>query len=78
VDPASPSVPGLSTEISAALASLSVAQREALLIIEVLGFTYREAAEITGVAEGTFKSRVHHSRVHLHEWLRAEGRADEL
>lgn len=73
-----PGGPATATEISAALAALPVAQREAILIIEVLGYTYREAAQITGVAEGTFKSRVHHGRVALTEWFNPQEQAREV
>ncbi len=78
VEPAAGAPAGAGLEIAEALASLPLHQREAILIIEVLGFTYREASEITGVAEGTFKSRVHHARKELHEWLRPEEVAREL
>ncbi len=77
-DPAANTTLGVSVEIAEALASLPLIQREALLIIEVLGLSYREAAEMTGVAEGTFKSRVYHARQHLHMWLRHEERAHEV
>lgn len=73
-----PGSPSTATEIDAALAALPVPQREAILIIEVLGYTYREAAQITGVAEGTFKSRVHHGRVALAEWFDPKEQANEM
>lgn len=73
-----PGSPSAATEISAALAALPVPQREAILIIEVLGYTYREAAQITGTAEGTFKSRVHHGRVALAEWFNPQEQANEV
>ena len=62
----------------AAVASLSPKLREALLLVEVFGFTYREAAEVLRVPDGTVKSRVFQARVRLAAWRDAEGRAGEL
>lgn len=59
-------------EIAAALASLPVDLREALLLIEVLGLPYAEAALVLGVPEGTAKSRVFTARVRLARWARAD------
>ncbi len=58
-------------EIGAALDSLPVDQREALLLVEVLGLRYAEAAMVLGVPEGTVKSRVFGARVRLGRWARA-------
>jgi RNA polymerase sigma-70 factor (ECF subfamily) len=69
---------GARLEIQAALASLPVRQREALLMVEVLGLTYREASSLAAVAEGTIKSRVYYARVHLHQWMNEGAQADEL
>lgn len=63
-------------EIGAALASLPVDQREALLLVEVLGLRYAEAATVLGVPEGTVKSRVFAARVRLARWARA-GEAED-
>lgn len=52
-----------------ALALLSEDQREALLLIGAEGFSYEEAAEISGCAIGTIKSRVNRARVRLAELL---------
>ena len=65
----------------AAVASLSPKLREALLLVEVFGFTYREAAEVLRVPDGTVKSRVFQARVRLVAWRDAgssEERAGEL
>jgi RNA polymerase sigma-70 factor, ECF subfamily len=73
--------PDARVEVLAAVASLSPKLREALLLIEVFGFTYREAAEVLRVPDGTVKSRVFQARVRLTAWRDAgssEGRADEL
>jgi RNA polymerase sigma-70 factor (ECF subfamily) len=52
----------------AAVASLRPKLREALLLVEVFGFTYREAAQVLRVPEGTVKSRVFQARVRLTAW----------
>ena len=53
----------------AALQTLQVEQREALVLIGAQGLSYEEAAKIVGVAEGTIKSRVHRARVNLAQLL---------
>jgi RNA polymerase sigma-70 factor, ECF subfamily len=77
-----PPAPGPSldarAEVLAAVASLTPKLREALLLVEVFGFTYREAAEVLGVPDGTVKSRVFQARVRLAAWRDEEGRAGEL
>ena len=75
-------------EIDAALATLPVDQREALLLVEVLGLRYAEAASVLGVPVGTVKSRVFGARVRLTSWAgagedtpgatEAEGAGDEV
>lgn len=68
----------LGLEIEAALQSLSPKLREAFVMIEALGLTYREAGGALGVPEGTVKSRVFHAREQLVVWMSAgEGIADE-
>ena len=59
-------------EIDAGLAALSPKLREALLVVEVLGYRYREAAVILEVPEGTVKSRVHAAREQLVAWFDAK------
>ena len=56
-------------EFRKALTSLSADQREALLLIGAEGFSYEDAAEITGCPVGTVKSRVNRARVHLAELM---------
>ena len=73
--------PDARVEVMAAVASLSPKLREALLLVEVFGFAYREAAEVLAVPEGTVKSRVFQARLRLTAWRDAvaeEGRAGEL
>ncbi|WP_425307197.1 sigma-70 family RNA polymerase sigma factor [Ammonicoccus fulvus] len=56
-------------EIETMLASLDPAKREALVLTQVCGFSYAEAADIVGVAVGTIRSRVARARADLvAEW----------
>jgi RNA polymerase sigma-70 factor, ECF subfamily len=52
-------------ELRRAMGMLPVEQREALILIGAAGVSYEEAAEITGVAIGTVKSRVSRARDRL-------------
>lgn len=66
-------------ELDAALAHLPVKLRAALLLVEVVGLRYREAAVVLGVPEGTVKSRVAHARERLVAWFsRGEGESGAL
>jgi RNA polymerase sigma-70 factor (ECF subfamily) len=49
-------------EMRRALSMLPESQREALILVGAGGLSYEEAAEITGVALGTMKSRVSRAR----------------
>ncbi len=64
--------PEAGAELNAGLEALSPKLREALLVVEVLGYRYREAALILGVPEGTVKSRVHQARERLVAWMSAD------
>jgi RNA polymerase sigma-70 factor (ECF subfamily) len=66
-----PTDPVLRAELVAALATLPMRLREPLLLVEVTGLRYREAAEVLGIPEGTVKSRVAHARARLAAWFRA-------
>ncbi|MGI9600906.1 MAG: RNA polymerase sigma factor [Acidimicrobiales bacterium] len=68
--------PGLGLEIDRALASLSPKLREAVLLVEVLGLTHREAATVLAIPEGTAKSRVFAAREQLVQWMRAGDEVD--
>jgi RNA polymerase sigma-70 factor, ECF subfamily len=59
-------------ELEAALATLPVDLREALLLIEVLGLRYAEAATVLSVPVGTVKSRVFTARMRMAAWARAD------
>ena len=52
-----------------ALDALPADQREALVLVGAAGFSYEEAAEISGCAVGTIKSRVNRARTKLGELL---------
>ncbi|MEM9734488.1 MAG: sigma-70 family RNA polymerase sigma factor [Pseudomonadota bacterium] len=59
-----------------ALESLPEDQREAVMLIGALGFSYEEAAETIGVAVGTVKSRVSRGRAKLMDLLEVQGESD--
>lgn len=59
----------LRSALAAALASLPEQRRQMLELFEVDGFTSREVAEITGVAEGTVRWHVHQAKAALREVL---------
>ncbi len=61
----------LGFEIESALQSLNPKLREAFVLIEALGLSYREAGLTLGVPEGTVKSRVFHAREQLVSWMSA-------
>ena len=51
------------------IAELPEEQREALILTQLEGRSYQETAEMTGVSEGTVKSRVSRARTRLQERL---------
>ncbi len=60
-----------------ALSQLPQDQREALMLVGAVGFTYDEAAEVCGCSSGTIKSRVNRARRRLDGMLEfGEGDAD--
>lgn len=68
-----PAEDGLSPELKRALAGLSEGFRLAIVLCDLLGYAYAEAAEILEVQEGTIKSRVFRARAELAAALRAAG-----
>ena len=60
------------------LASLPDDQRTALLLVDLQGFPYDEAAAIMGVAAGTIKSRISRARAKLRDELQANPESAEL
>lgn len=69
----SPAEDGLSPDLKRALAGLSEGFRLAIVLCDLLGYAYSEAAEILEVQEGTVKSRVFRARAELAAALRAAG-----
>jgi RNA polymerase sigma-70 factor (ECF subfamily) len=63
-------------DFRAALATLPLDQREALLLVGAHGMSYEEAAEVCQVAVGTVKSRVNRARSRLACLLDRTGEAD--
>jgi RNA polymerase sigma-70 factor (ECF subfamily) len=60
-------------DLTAALARLPEAQREAIVLVDVQELSVAEAAELLGVAEGTVKSRCSRGRVALARVLLGTG-----
>jgi RNA polymerase sigma-70 factor (ECF subfamily) len=56
-------------DLSNALAQLPPDQREALILVGAEGFSYEDAAGISGCAVGTVKSRVNRARAKLSELM---------
>ena len=59
-----------------ALSQLRPEFAEAVVLRDVLGFTYGEVAALQGVPEGTVKSRIHHARLQLRLRLDVHGASD--
>ncbi len=62
---------GLTRELSAALLALPVPTRAAVLLVDVHGLSYMEAAEALDLPRGTIASRLNHGRETLRETLAA-------
>ena len=58
-------------DLNNALAQLPPDQREALILVGAEGFSYEDAATISGCAVGTVKSRVNRARVKVSQLLTA-------
>ena len=65
VEPAGVRDGTVGVEVQEALLELPLELREAAVLIDMLGFSYREAADTLGIHEGTLKSRVHRARAAL-------------
>jgi len=57
--------------LRAALAKLSPEHREVVLLHEIDGLSYDEAAQVLGIPSGTVKSRLHHAFLNLRRALGA-------
>lgn len=72
-EPSAPrSDPSVRVEVREALGRLPFELREPVVLIDMFGESYRDAAAILGVPEGTVKSRVHRARSLLARELLAE------
>jgi RNA polymerase sigma-70 factor, ECF subfamily len=69
--------PSLRAALTSAIDALPQDLREAFVVIEIHGLSYREAARVLGVLPGTLKSRMHRTRRLLMDAL-GEERADEV
>ncbi|MBI2755218.1 MAG: sigma-70 family RNA polymerase sigma factor [Chloroflexi bacterium] len=63
--------------VEAGLARLNPEQRLAVVLCDVQGLSYDEAAAAMAVELGTVKSRLSRARAHLREWLREMGEPAE-
>ena len=69
-----PQMPALEyNELCAALARLKPKQREAFIMVAASGFSYGEAASLSGCPIGTVKCRVNRARAELARLLSVEG-----
>lgn len=68
-----PAIDGLSDPLRDALMGLPEGFRFAVVLCDLLGFPYDEAADILGVQEGTIKSRIFRAREALAEALTNAG-----
>jgi RNA polymerase sigma-70 factor (ECF subfamily) len=59
-----------------ALAKLSTRKRDAFALIEIEGMTSDEAAHALGVPAATVRTRLHHARRELAEWLERAAETD--
>ena len=67
----------LSSELQGALNALPEEYRDAVVLADVLGCSYAEVAELTGVPEGTVKSRIFRGRSELARLLGTVGERTE-
>lgn len=67
----------LAQHLEWALGQVSPDQRIVVILSDIQGHSYDEIAEITGVAPGTVKSRLHRARARLREILQESGELSE-
>ena len=63
--------------VDAALAALPLKHRQVLILVDVNGLAYAEAAKLLGVPAGTVMSRLHRARKAIRDRLAAAGVAPE-
>jgi RNA polymerase sigma-70 factor (ECF subfamily) len=59
--------------VSAALVQLPAKHRRVIQLVDIDGLSYREAAQLLGIPEGTVMSRVHRARKRIRARLAASG-----
>ena len=59
----------LNAQLQRAILSLSADHRTVLVLIDVQGLSYEEAAEATGASVGTIKSRLSRARARVRDLL---------
>jgi RNA polymerase sigma-70 factor (ECF subfamily) len=64
-------------DLQACLQTLSAEHREILVLREIDGMSYEEAAEVLGVPRGTVESRLFRARAELRKRLKGYGGKDE-
>jgi RNA polymerase sigma-70 factor, ECF subfamily len=62
-------------EIMEAIASAPVAYRDAVIAVDLIGLSYREAADVLRTREATITSRLHRGRQHIARALTGELRS---
>jgi RNA polymerase sigma-70 factor (ECF subfamily) len=62
----------LSERMSKALASLSLEQRQVLILADVEEYSYQEIADIVGCSIGTVRSRLHRARHQLRRQIESQ------
>ena len=62
-----------SAQLLKALEKLSEDHRVVLVLHDVEGYTIKEIEEITGISQGTLKSRLHRARQRLRDLLKKDG-----
>jgi RNA polymerase sigma-70 factor (ECF subfamily) len=71
--PAREAAPISSQEVMRAIAGAPPLYRDAVIAVDVLGLSYREAARSLGTREKTVATRVHRGRTHVAQELSARG-----
>ncbi len=64
------------SELFAAISALPPDFRDALIAIDVLGLTYREAANALRVRETTITTRLHRARQRIARWIQTEEQSE--
>ena len=63
----------LAHAIQQGLAALPQEQKLAVVLVDVQGYSYEEAAQVMGTSLGTVKSRISRGRVSLRDYLHSQG-----